>query len=380
MGQRNIWEEIFALEIFNTGTSLSSIVSGSPVFDASTTKGVRGIFGTGANTVYNLLPTEHSEIKAQAGSIKHDLVTGKSIDNVVSYTSVTTKPENAVIPVLYNSNNLSAFFKLWCQSGVTVANGTTNTALQIMTCVPYTDTQPTVFGNLIKFMQDSGETDPVDQLLKGVLIKRINIKGEEGGVIDGELEYMGAKRGDGNYAGSSGTGALAKSKPFDSITPLKFEDLTVILGGQTISVPKFDITFENNAFSHYYNETSAKALNLGKIDVTGTLTVPWNDTTSEGKNKQITDFISGIDKTLEFVWGNPTGGSGAVDVLAANAKNQVSNNYFSIRLNIRISDYTQNDIDGLPMIEASFAIVEDEANTNSTMTVQIGYDKTKNLW
>jgi hypothetical protein len=373
---RNIWEDVYALEIFQTGTSLSDITSNNPVFDGVSTKGVRGIYGTSA--IYNLLPTEHPNLKAQQGTVKKDLATGKPIDNVVSYTSVTIRPENFVLPVVFNAHNLSAFLKLQFQSAIQVADGVTNTALQIMTATPYTDTCPVVYGNLVKFMQGDTGGSAVDQILRGVLVTRITIRGEEGGVIEGEVEFAGSNFTQLDFAGTSPNGPLAKSLPFDDTPPLRFEDLTVKLNAVTVSIPRFELNINTNVVMKFYNEVAAKAVNMGMLNVDGTVVVPWNDGSAQGSNKQITDYVSGIDKTLLFLWGNPT--TDGVDTLPANAKNNIDGNYFSAALNIRITDYEQNDIDGLPMLETQFAIVEDASNTNGTVTLKSAYKKSLNVW
>jgi hypothetical protein len=378
MAQRNQWEDVYALEIFGAGTTLANIVASNPVFDGTTTKGVKGVFGTASGMVYNLLPEGHPAFKAAVGTVRKDLATGKALDNVVAYTGVTRKAEPIVITVGgFNAHNLSAFFKLFFHSGVAVANGVTNTDLQIMTCSPYSNTVPTTYGNLVKFMQATGESDAVDECLQGCLVKRIMMKGEEGGIIDGEVEFVGATYKEISLAGGAG-GPLEKSKPFDDKISLRFEDMTVKLAGQTVSIPRFELTLENNTVFHYYNEVAAKTINLGRIDGSGTIVIPWNDTTSEGKNKQIQDLIASVDKTLSFIWGNPT--SGSVDVLPASAKNGIVANYLSIDMNVRLEDYTPTEIDGLPMLEVQFRIVEDAANTNGTITCKLGYNKNGNTW
>jgi hypothetical protein len=379
---RNNWEDVYALEIFPSGTTLTQIVAGDPVFDGVTTKGVRGIVGNASKCIYNLIPEgEHPTIKASTGLVQSDLAIGKSLDNVASYTAVTKKPDNQTFNVLYNANNLSAFFKLFFQSGISIAAGTTNTALQIMTCTPYLDSAPVQYGNYIRFMQNSGESDEVDEVFKGIIVKKITLKSEEGGIVNGDVELMGAGFDQGSFAGAASTGKLAKCQPFDPIIPLRFEDLTVVLGTSTISIPKFELTFENNAIAHYYNETAAKIIALGKLQVSGTMSIPWNDTSSEGKNKQITDYIANLDKSLRLIWGNPLGsGSLEVDVLAADAKNLISNNYLAIDLNIKITDYNMSDIDGLPMIDITFSSVQDEDDTNGTVTVRLGYAIANNSW
>lgn len=375
MGQRHIWEDIYALEIFPTTATLASLTAASaPTFDGVSTTGVRGITGVAGtsftNVVYNLLPTDHQTLKASSNLLEKDVVTGKSIDNAVALTPVTKKPENVTIPLIWNNHNFGAMALLFFQNGCSFTN---NAGTSVITAVPYTDSAPVRFGSLIRFMQDIGESDAVDQWMKAVIIKKLTIKGEEGGIFEGDAEFMPAAWVQGSFAGTAGQ-KLATCKPFDVNRALRFEDCTVQLGNivagtatgtyQTISVPKMDITFENNAFSHFYNASAAKVLALGKLEVTGTLTVPWNDSSSEGKNKQITDFIAGNTKQLKLTLV------------------ETGNFNVTIELSAKITDYTQNDIDGLPMLEIKFKMIED--NTSSyvgfPLTVTISADATKTLW
>jgi len=388
MGCRQIWEDIYALEVFKNNTTLASIVAGSATFGIGR-HGVRGGFGTGVGNLvpkYNMLVDgAYPPLKASYKTVEKNLATGKSMQNVISLTPVTSKPDPVTIPLVWNAHNLSTIMKLFFQDGVTLTTGTANTALQIMTCVPFADACPVVYGNLVRFRQDTDGTDTVDQILKGVVPTRVLIKGEEGGVIEGEVEFLGAK-----WSHEDLSALLTNAIGYDETPPLKFEDLTVKLGTSTISIPSFEFTFSNTMVHHFYNEVNAVAVTLGRLKVEATVTIPWNDASAEGSDQQITDFAAGQSKLLQLIWGNPAtavvkGAAvptlfGGVDTTSGNAKNSIVDNYFSINSMLRIMDYDENDIDENPMVQTNFLGIVDEVNTLNGVTVFVGYNATKNNW
>lgn len=388
MACRQIWEDVYALEIFKTGTTLTQVTTGNPVF-ATGTHGVKGGFGTGAGNLtpkYNVLVDgSYPALKASYASVEKNLATGKSMQVASSITPVSSKPEPVVIPMIFNAHNLSAIFRLFAQDGMSLATGTANTALQIMTCIPFQDACPVVYGNLARFRQDASGVDTVDQVLKGVIPTRILIRGEEGGIIEGEVEFLGAK-----WENLDLSDKLAAAAGYDETPPLKFEDLTVKLGTTTISIPNFEITFQNGLVHHFYNETASKSVTLGRFNCEAQLTVPWNDSSTEGTDKQIEDFAAGTYKTLSLIWGNPasttTIGSttatlyGGVDTVQGNAKNSILNNYFAIHALMKIMDYDESDLDESPMITPNFKAILDSSNTLNGVTVYIGYLATANNW
>lgn len=389
MACRQIWEDVYALEVFQSGTSLSAITGNQPAFTG--THGVRGDWtGTGTGDLthkYNLLVDDaYPVVKAANTVVEKNLVTGDSLQNIVSVTQVTSKPDSVVIPVVFNAHNLSAFFYTFFQDGVTINSGTTNTALEILTCVPYSDACPTIYSNLVRFRQDAADSDEVDQTLHAVVPTRILIRGEEGGLIDGEVEFLGAKWEDYDLSGK-----LTTAQGFDTTAPLKFEDLTVKLDGVEVSIPSFECTFENGLVHQYYNQVSAQSVTLGKMMFTGTITIPWNDATAQGLDKQIDDFRAGNMKRLSLVWGNPsftqfsqgdtgTTDYGGTDIASGAAKNSIVNNYFAIHAYVRIMDYDETEIDEVPMIPFDFKALKDSDGTMAGVTSYVAYDVSKNTW
>lgn len=388
---RQIWEDLYGVEIL-TGTSvtdLSSAIAAGILFNSTGTTS-HGIVSNGTNTnLFNVLPVDSfPEFKAPLGIVEKSLATGKSIDNVYSLTTVAAQPEPVIIPVLWNAHKLAFFKKLFFQNGVTVGDGTTNTALQIMTAVPYTDSCPTTFGNAVRVRQDSAQAETVDEILQGVICTRMVIRGEEGGLLEGEVELLGAKWSQGDLTAAQVT-AIA---PIDTLPPLKYEDCTIKIQSSTnpllmdtINAPKFEITLTNNAVGHFYNEKSLKTLNLLRFKVEGSIDIPWNDPSDQGSKKQIADFASGADKVLSIVWGNPAFNAVAaspvfgVDTVAD--KNSVAtNNYFGLHVNMRIVDYSNEDLDESPMIPIQFRMVEDAAGTIGTFKAITGYLKTTNKY
>lgn len=384
MACRQIWQDIYAIESFKSTTSLTSILAITPQFAG--TKGLRGTFAT--NQKYNLLVDDaYPVVKAANAVVEKNLATGKSLQNAVSITPVTARPESVTVPVVFNAHNLAMFLRLFFQDGVTLANGTTNTALQIMTCVPYTSACPIVYGNLVRFRQDTADSDNIDQALQGIIPIRMVIRGAEGGLVEGEVEFQGAKWEDYDLSAK-----VTTASAFDTLAPLKFEDLTVKLDGTAVSIPAFEITVERPLMSKYYNQVSAQSVTMGRLSFTGSITVPWNDGYSIQGNEQevITNYRAGTLVLTSLVWGNAsftqfTTGMGApntsdVDVLAASAKNLVDSNYFAIHAVVKLTDYDENDIDEVPMVPMTFKAIEDSQSTIKGVTFRSAYKKVDNDW
>jgi len=384
MACRQIWQDIYAIESFKSTTSLTSILAIPPQF--SGTKGLRGTFAT--NQKYNLLVDDaYPLVKAANAVVEKNLATGKSLQNTISITPVTARPETVTIPVVFNAHNLSMFLRLFFQDGVTLGNGVTNTALQIMTVVPYDSACPIVFGNLVRFRQDEPDVDAVDQALQGITPVRIVVRGAEGGLIEGEVEFYGAKWEDYDLSAKVVAASL-----FDTLPPLKFEDLTVKLDATAVSIPSFEFTFERTVVTQYYNQVSAQSVTMGRLMVTGTITVPWNDPYSIQANQQVVigNYRAGTLVRVSLVWGNAaftqftvgqtTPPTGDVDVLTAGAKNLVVGNYFGIHTIVKLTDYDENDIDEVPMVPMTFKSVEDSQSTVAGITMRLGYVKVDNDW
>jgi len=391
---RQIWEDVYALEVFASGTSLADIVANDPAF--TDTHGVKGDWdAVGAGDLvhkYNLLVDDaHPVVKAQNTIVEKNLVTGLSMENTVSVTQVISKPDSVVTPVVFNAHNLSAFFWLFFQDGVTINAGTTNTALEILTCVPYADACPSSFGNLVRFRQDAGDNNIVDQTLRGVIPSRMVIRGEEGGLIEGEIEWEGA-----NWTDAELDGLLAAASGFDVTAPLKFEDLSVQIDGVAVSIPAFELTFEAPVVQQYYNQIAAQSVTQGRFSFTGNITLPWNEayTIPAGTGQYVVpikNFYDGTMMRLSLVWGDAsftqfavsdtgTPDYSGVDVLPAGAKNTIVNNYFAIHSYVRIMDYDETDIDENPMVPIDFKALIDDDGTIAGVTSYIAFDVAQNTW
>lgn len=391
MGCRQIWEDIYGIEILTAVgvTSLATAISNGIEFTTAGTDS-RGIVSNGSSTnIFNMLPVDaYPSFKAPLGLVEKSLATGKSIDNVYSLTTVSSTPQPVTIPVLWNAHNLAFFQKLFFQNGVSVANGTTNTALEIMTAIPYTDACPTTFGNAVRVRQDGGDGDGVDEILQGVICTKIVLRSEEGGVLEGEIELLGAKWSEGDLTAPQ----VLAITPFDGLAALKFEDCTIKMQSSsdpttmdTLNVPKFEITLDNGAVGHFYNENTLSTLNLMRFKLEGSMDVPWNDTSAQGSKKQIADFAAGRDKVLSIVWGNsafnPVAASPTFGADTLTDKNSVStNNYFGLHFNMRITDYDSTDLDESPITAINFRMVEDAAGTIGTFKATTGYLKATNTY
>lgn len=390
MSCRQIWQDIYGIEVlpasvatladalaYNSGVAAEFLVA---------THGVKGMWGSGT-PIFNLLPVDaYPNLKAPYTTVEKNLATGTSLPNTASVTPVAGIVQPVSVPVVFNAHNLTLFLKLLFQDGVAVTSGTTNAALEISTFTPYAEGCPITFANLVRVKSEAGEADVVDQTMGGVVVNSITLRGEEGGLLEGDVEFIGAKW----ELQDLSDAVIAAIEPFDPIAPLRFEDLTVRLGdigtGTAINVPSFEVTLSSNVKSFFYNENFVKEVMMGKFSGEGSISIPWNDPTA-GSVGVINDFIAGTDQVLSLVWGATTWDSSSVDplefgcdVLSASAKNGLVDNYFAMHMNIKYSDYEEADRDENPMIDAPFMVIQDSADTVSTITCQTGYAVAGNSW
>ena len=138
-------------------------------------------------------------------------------------------------------------------------------------------------------------------------------------------------------------------------SPLKWQDATITLDGNAVSLPGFTLTLKNNAAAKFYDDQYVNKFVLGRFNADGEIRIPWG-TTTEGGNTALNDFVDGTDLPLVIYWG--TAATAQVDA------------DFSITANIR---HTQTDVSGDPEIEtgANFACVYD--GTNAAITLKCGY-------
>ncbi|HLD98265.1 MAG TPA: phage tail tube protein [Candidatus Nanoarchaeia archaeon] len=393
MSCRQIWEDIYGIEILPAAKNTVALALAASSDFGTTPANSHGLTGTwavaGSN---NLLPVDsYPQFKAPRSLVEKKVASGSSTQNFFSFTSVGAQPVPIVVPFLANAHNLTAFFKLLFQDNVSYAQGVTNTDLEIATHIPYDSGCATAFANLIRIRQDGDETLLRDQKVSASIVSRITLKGAQGGLIEGEVEFLAAKW----EQIDAGATLVARIQDFDSTPALKFEDLTVLgsTGDTTVTelnIAEFDITFNNNAKPFFYNEAIAKTFTLGTLEVTGSLTIPWNDESAHGGNATITQFVANTTKVFSLVWGkqaaNPltlpaTGNTLGVDVLTG--KNSLTDNFFAIHANLKVEDYEETDQEENPMIPLKFRMVKSDTvpcDSVGTLKVLTGYKAATTKW
>jgi hypothetical protein len=414
---RQIWEDIYSVGIIDAslGNDLSKIqamidnTALLPAFESNKIHGVCGVGNaSGLNHKYNMMPMDDYPVfKENFNIVNKNFAVGNAMDNVRSYIPVSGSPEPVTIKLAWNAINLTFFLRLFMQDGaLALETPAVNSGLEISKFIPYTSAIPVRYGIAVRFKQAAAGTDAVDQVMVGIICSKITIRGEEGGIIEGEVDLIPV----GLLTLNMSNQLNNNTKAFDDTPVLKFEDTLVFLGkhskgsvqliGNQISIPSFELTLENNVKSQFFNWPNAQNITLGRFKASGSIPVPWNTANSEGLNQQIKDFKAGVDKTLTIVWGadktnaanrndmengwiNTTLGTAAgfgVDTNKTKAKNGLDNNYVSINLNIKYDDYDETDIDENPMNDMKFVSVQNDKNTFNVCTILTAYDKTKNSY
>jgi len=366
MANRQVWQDLYAVS--TTTSALALAVTADPGFNATANKGIRGT-GSTAKGVFTMLLTEHPDLKAPTSTVENALTHGKPIRKTIEYNQVIAQAAIATLPMLANAYNLSLFLSLLFQpddanNGASEVVGTTNATLHVLTCKPYDQSDVTLTTYIVKVMSDTSET--LDQVMKGSICNQLTVNAEEGGLVTLSAEMIAAKWD--QYDASAALTVLKST--FDDTTPLKWQDATVKIAGQTVDSKGFSMVLNNNVYFSFYNNNVVKNIFLGPLTATGTIRIPWSDASSEGKNKQLIDFISGIDKTISIYWGAAVG----ADTLTPKGGGTDTKNYFSIQMNIILTDYSITG-DNEVMIEANWAAVQDATDTSATITINCGYDK-----
>jgi len=142
MATRTIWQDIYAMEMDDTNSTVATSAAASPAF----TTGV-GIQGAAAkNSRFSLALTDHPNFKAPSGSVDTEQATGKATRQSSEYNVVQTgEAVQFALPMLGNAYSVSAFAKLLFQSGASESTPTTGSGHKLATYVPYSSADTTEF-------------------------------------------------------------------------------------------------------------------------------------------------------------------------------------------------------------------------------------------
>lgn len=255
---------------------------------------------------------------------------------------------------------------------------------------PYTSANPEVYGIFTRFVQDAADSDVVDQVLTGAICTSLTLGSEVGGTLTMEATINSAK-----WEQADKSAKVTKVTFQNSVVPLKHQDLQVafndLTNWQLTYIPSWSITITNGGVFNFYNDDAAQSAHLGRVNVEGTMTIPWGDTYA-GKDTQIDRFLDGATRQWIFFWGQPasTPWTGALldtdfvygtddlgDVLALSDEQKNGStdvkNYLGVALNIRVTDYEVVGDNEL-MVEVTFQGAYD--GTRNAVEVYCAYDKT----
>ncbi len=153
--------------------------------------------------------------------------------------------------------------------------------------------EPEIYAVLLKDFSGDTSTAAEHHVILGAICKSMKIAGSEGGAITLSAEMVGA-----DFTNTFTESSLVLT-PTD-LAPLLFKDLTFTVGGVTNLIGSFDITITNNAAPKSYNSGTISNYVLGKVIVTGSVSMPWSDANAAG---MIDAYLSQTPQTLVFKWG-----------------------------------------------------------------------------
>jgi len=385
MATRTIWQDLYGMEL-DLGQTAGSVglaahVAGSPSYGATDI----GIQGEGvAAGKFSLPLTDHPNFKSPAASVDTEEARGLSVRHDLEFNvAASGDPIEFSAPMLGNAYNVAAMTKLLFQSGAEEDSPGNQTDMHRLTGSAYTDADVVNYGYFTRSMQPAGDSDGVDLIVKGGICSSLTLAGEQGGLLTVEPTIQAANWSQGNLTALTTT--LASS--FADITPLKYQDCTVGIeysagNWADIYTPNMSITVNTNPMFNFYNDDAAGSIHLGRMNIEGSMSFPWDpgDTNVE-KNWVIDKFLGGEPFRVCWYWGQ-SGPAVAIEDdrsfdgdLIDRYKNDTTNtdpkNCVSVLVNAKCTDYEIAGDNEL-MIECSFQAVKD--STNEAIKIYSLYD------
>jgi len=340
MSTRTLWQDLFGISVEGSLTS--------------------GTFSTGegVTSTKTLLPlTESAFFKPSSGYFEYNQTTGKAYRTFQEYTQTYQgEPVEYTFGVQANAHTLSLVQSLFFQGGCTQAAGDADSSYKF-TSVPYTSADPSYYAYFMRWLQETVDSDPIDELVEGGVCNTFTLSGEKGGLITLEVGMQGANFIQGDYSAHQ---TIEVDAGFDTLAPLKFQNMTATIAdaggeGAAIQVPSFSITVSETPTWSFYNDTQASNVALGPIEVNGSISFPWSDS-NYGTDSSITDFMNGQDKEVILSWGD-TDATG----------------YVYVKLNCFITDYTIGGDNEL-VVEATLTGVASSDGSTPPITIITQYD------
>ena len=377
MSTRTLWQDIYAMEM-DTGTDLITHVATNPSMDPAAKIGV---LGTGsAEGKFSLPLTEHPSMNAPSGTLDTEQARGISERHNREFNTVQTgEPVEISVPMLGHAYNVSAMLALLLQSGVSEAKNIDTAGFTRLSAIPYQLADVSHLAHFVRALQPATGGKDIDLLVKGAICTELELSAEAGGLLNMTAMIRGSNWAEINL----GTGGLGVTNNllngFDTIVPLKYQDSTIAIwdsaGSAWVEVfsPNISFTITNNALFNYYNSNTAASIHLGRIGISGSITIPYSQATV-GENYMIHRFLEGEPVKLAWFWGQ---GGATKDIARDHKLNSADfsispidrykndssatnpKNFFSIVTNQRVTDYEmvgENEI----QVECTLEAVTDE--------------------
>ena len=339
MAIRVTWQDRYAIE-------QTASLTAKPTFAASAI----GIEGTGAAGGKFLMPlTDHPHLKPSSAIQNQEQAIGLAQRHHLEYEPTIAEPSSVTVNMWANAYNVSLFLWLLFQSGCSEADATVNT----LTAIPYVSSEPEIYAAVTRILGGTaGNADTVSQYLAGCICRSLTLSGEVGGIITMSAELVAADW----QTASDDLGSVSWSAlTFSDQPPLKFQNMYFVLGGRSVGIPSFSITFNNNAAAQFYNNETIQRYTLGRLTAEGSFSIPWSDT-YEGDNQQLNAFKDGDEQLFTAYWGDASGATA---------------NSLSISCNIQSTDTDMTDVEGEINTSINFAAVE--GTTYEAIKVYCGY-------
>lgn len=326
MAVRTTWQDLYSIE-------QTASLTAKPTFAATAI----GVEGDGASGGKFLVPlTSHPHLKPSSTMQDQELAVGVAQRHNLEYNATIAEPSSVTLEMYANAYNLSLFMWLLFQSGCTEADSTVNT----MSAIPYTSAAIEQYAAITRILGGTGgNADTESQYMPGCICKSFTISGETGGILMLSAEIVGADWATAN----DDLGSVAWSTlTFSDVAPLKFQDMTLVLGGAEVDTPSFSVTYSNNVVPQFYNNGTIQRYVLGRITAEGTFGIPWGDT-NKGGNDQINAFKNNTEQVLTAYWGSASG---------------LTDNSVSLSGNMRNTDTEMGDTEGEIVSNINFTNVE----------------------
>lgn len=238
-----------------------------------------------------LLTKNQPHISPGLNLIDNPKSTGQSLSKANELVLGNNRP-NVTVQFDFNAYVASIIFWSFFQGGVSESA----TTPFVKTAIPYTTPEASVWLSLLEVNSTSDEDE--NNAAHGGIVNQITLRSdEESQVVDCEAQIGFAE-----YEDDYDASAIEIDDP--QTTELVFKDMVSTLAGDDVNLVSFDITFNNNAATRFFNNTTAVKHVLGMLEITGTIVIPRDAGDANwDKNQFVTNLLAKTDTALALYWG-----------------------------------------------------------------------------